>query len=81
MTGYIKPILPFFLFSTIRDCDGSKKKKRKSESNEVESLFNNKRSKKWLTEDSTPLLPIKDKNKLIQRAQAIERTEDSGMSS
>ena len=68
-------------FSSIRDSDGSKKKKRKSESNEVESLFNNKRSKKWLTEDSTPLLPIKDKNKVIQRAQAIERTEDSGMSS
>lgn len=60
-----------------RDGD-TKKRKRKGDTNEVEALFSKKRSSKWLTEDSTPLLPIKDKRKVIQRSQVIDHN-DSGI--
>lgn len=60
-----------------RDGEGSRKKKRPN-NGEIEALFsgNAKRSKKWISEESTPLLPIKDKNnKLIQRSQKLKQGE------
>lgn len=75
MHGYPVELWPIVRLSIDRDDDGKKKKKRKIEDNEVEALFSKKRSQQWIDEESTPLLPIKDKRKIIQRAQKIEQPE------
>ncbi|KAF6020206.1 NOC3L [Bugula neritina] len=71
--GYFEDANVNFAKSLLRDGDGRQKKKRKN-NNEIEALFgmNSKRAKQWTGDDSTPLLPIKDKNKLIQRSLPAE---------
>lgn len=66
-------ILPCIQMVCCRDGDSRRKKKRKADG-EIEALFsaNSKRSKQWLEEDSKALLPIKDRNKLVQRSQKVE---------
>ncbi|XP_067927801.1 nucleolar complex protein 3 homolog [Watersipora subatra] len=71
--GYYEKADVGFARSLLKDGESRRKKNRKAD-DDVEALFSsNKRAKQWLSEDSKPLLPIKEKNKLIERSQKIEK--------